>query len=323
MDANRDEALRCLKIADKHVLAGNQMEAKRFIVKAHKLYPDVDSSRFAKLFGQNYNKNANQTPPKNQRSPSRERKRSHSPHANRDGPHAFTKNQTDSIRKILSTKDHYQVLGVAKDASVDDIKKAYKILARKYHPDKNTAPGATDAFKKIGRAMETLTDAVKRKRYDEFGNEDDVPSIRRSNDVYYQYETHQGFDADVFNMFFQNGFPFAQFNHGRQHRQRHTQNQESEREGNYFVYLQLLPLVILFALSFFSSMMVKDPYFSLVRTQKYPIERSTQSYHIPYFVKSSFHNDFDGSLPQLERVVEEEYVTNLRIRCAREKDTSE
>ncbi|MDV7103323.1 DnaJ C-terminal domain-containing protein [Vibrio sp. TH_r3] len=71
----------------------------------------------------------------------------------------------------MSKRDYYSVLGVAKDASEKDIKKAYKRLAMKYHPDKN--PGdtsASDSFKEVKEAYETLTDSAKRRQYDQFGH---------------------------------------------------------------------------------------------------------------------------------------------------------
>lgn len=70
----------------------------------------------------------------------------------------------------MEYKDYYKTLGVARDASADDLKKAFRKLARKYHPDIN--PGDADAegkFKEINEAYEVLSDVDKRKKYDQFG----------------------------------------------------------------------------------------------------------------------------------------------------------
>src|SRR5215831_10435084 len=65
--------------------------------------------------------------------------------------------------------DYYKVLGVDKKASQEDIKKAYRKLARKYHPDTNKDPGAEERFKQISEAYDVLGDEDKRKKYDRGG----------------------------------------------------------------------------------------------------------------------------------------------------------
>ena len=71
----------------------------------------------------------------------------------------------------MEKRDYYEVLGVDKKASADEIKKAYKKMAIKYHPDRN--PGdkeAEDKFKEAAEAYEVLSDDNKRARYDQFGH---------------------------------------------------------------------------------------------------------------------------------------------------------
>src|ERR671928_149456 len=71
-----------------------------------------------------------------------------------------------------STKrDYYEVLGVARGASDEDIKKAYRRLALQYHPDRNKAPEATQRFKEATEAYQILSDAEKRSVYDRYGHQ--------------------------------------------------------------------------------------------------------------------------------------------------------
>ena len=70
----------------------------------------------------------------------------------------------------MPKRDYYEVLGIAKNASGDEIKKAYRTLAPKYHPDVNKEAGAETKFKEINEAYQTLSDDKKRAAYDQFGH---------------------------------------------------------------------------------------------------------------------------------------------------------
>lgn len=71
----------------------------------------------------------------------------------------------------MSTKDFYSILGVSRSASEQEIKKAYRRLARKYHPDVSKEPDAEQRFKEIGEAYEVLSNKQKRAAYDQFGSQ--------------------------------------------------------------------------------------------------------------------------------------------------------
>ncbi len=66
-------------------------------------------------------------------------------------------------------RDYYEILGISRDADKEEIKRAYRRLARKYHPDVNSEPGADEKFKEINRAYEVLSEPEMRSRFDRFG----------------------------------------------------------------------------------------------------------------------------------------------------------
>lgn len=68
-------------------------------------------------------------------------------------------------------KDYYKILGIAKGAKDDEIKKAYRKMALRYHPDKNKTIGAEEKFKEVAEAYEVLSDKKKRDIYDKYGEE--------------------------------------------------------------------------------------------------------------------------------------------------------
>src|SRR4030088_1725637 len=69
----------------------------------------------------------------------------------------------------VAFQDYYEALEVPRNASSEEIRRAYRKLARKYHPDVNKEPGAEDRFKQISEAYEVLRDPEKRSRYDRLG----------------------------------------------------------------------------------------------------------------------------------------------------------
>src|ERR671926_1684399 len=74
------------------------------------------------------------------------------------------------MARSSTKRDYYEVLGVTRSASDDDIKKAYRRLALQYHPDRNSAPEATERFKEATEAYQVLSDAEKRSMYDRYGH---------------------------------------------------------------------------------------------------------------------------------------------------------
>lgn len=102
----------------------------------------------------------------------------------------------------MANKDYYSVLGVSKSASDDEIKSAYRQLAKKYHPDLNKAPEAAEKFKEINEAYSVLGDKQKRANYDQYGSEDG-PQGFSSGQGFSGFSQGEGFGGfeDIFNIF--------------------------------------------------------------------------------------------------------------------------
>ncbi|KAM4604409.1 dnaJ homolog subfamily B member 1b [Polymixia lowei] len=115
-------------------------------------------------------------------------------------------------------KDYYDVLGIKKGASEDDIKKAYRKQALRFHPDKNKSPGAEDKFKEIAEAYDVLSDPKKKDIYDQFGEEGlkggGPPGCGGGGPGTFSY-TFQGDPHAIFTEFFGGRNPFDQFFGGR------------------------------------------------------------------------------------------------------------
>lgn len=113
----------------------------------------------------------------------------------------------------MEYKDYYKILGVEKTASQDEVKKAYRKLAKKHHPDANKGNSASEEkFKEISEAYEVLGDEQKRKKYDTFGNQTQFagghnfdPSQYGFGNVRYEH-AGSGDRSDFFNMFFSGAF---------------------------------------------------------------------------------------------------------------------
>ena len=92
---------------------------------------------------------------------------------------------------MANKRDYYEILGTNKNASPEEIKKAYKDLAKKYHPDVSKDPNATEKFKEISEAYAVLSDTQKKAAYDRFGHDG-------FDQRYTQEDIFRGFDSDIF-----------------------------------------------------------------------------------------------------------------------------
>lgn len=326
MEGNKDEALHCISLAEKCVKEKNREKAERFLLKAEKLFPTQKAKDLLLQINLMPPSNAEAAQPRKRATTQKsEEKENKTPD--------YTPEQEQAVKRIKKCKDYYEILGVSKDATDSEIKKAYKKLALQMHPDKNKCPGASEAFKAVGNAVAVLTDPEKRKQYDLYGSDEDRLSSHSHHHTY-----TRGFEADataeeLFNMFFGGGFTGSNVyvrRGGRWQRQtassqahqEHHHNQR-EQQSNYTAFIQLLPILLAILLSMASSLFISDPAYSLQSSAKYPVLRKTHNLNIPYYVKDNFHLEYQGSVKRLEMSVEEDYIQTLKHACYREKSYKE
>lgn len=338
MDSNKDESDRCIQLAEKQINDGQRDKALKYLEKAERLFP---SQRAKDLIGllqklngtTTFDKAANdktKTPPV---SPAARRRAfaGRQPNAKEAGPTEennvskdFSPEQLEAVQKVKRCKDYYEILGVTKDVADTELKKAYRKLALQFHPDKNKAPGASEAFKAIGNAFAVLSDSEKRKQYDLYGSDEGRRRHTQTRQTEHDYS--RGFEGDIpaeelFNMFF-GGNVYVRRNN-RWYQQQRQQNTEAQTESGHNVLLQMMPILVLVCLSLMSSFFVADPPYSLTRSTKFLYERKTANFKMPYFVKENFMSEYQGSLKQVENSVEDDIISNLRASCFRERNYKE
>ncbi|KAL0414746.1 UNVERIFIED_CONTAM: Chaperone protein dnaJ 49 [Sesamum radiatum] len=183
---------------------------------------------------------------------------------------------------------------------IEEIRKAYRKLSLKVHPDKNKAPGAEEAFKKVSKAFKCLSDDDSRRQYDQTGLVDEFEynqqyQVRRrrrrtGNDFF-----DDDFDPDeIFRAFFGNRDMFrnAHVYRTRTHNAGAHQREDLGGGGpNLMLLLQLLPFLIIILLAYIP---FSEPEYSLQKNYSYPFKKTTEKHGVEFFVKS---REFDENYP--------------------------
>lgn len=298
MDGNKDEALRCIRIAEEAIASGNKERALKFIKIACRLNRSLEVDELLSACEEIDSKSP---------SSSSDGKRAGKVHsvsgsANHvdglNGERNYSIENVQLIRQIKTAKDYYKILGVEKTSSAEEIKRAYKKLSLKVHPDKNKAPGSDEAFKKLSKAFMCLSDDTSRRQYDhtalvdqyEYNQQHNVRRRRTGRDLF-----EENFDPDeIFRAFFGQGNMFQTsraytYSTGGARSQRRT---ESDGGGpNLLVLLLMLPFLLIVLLAY---MPFPEPDYSLHKNLSYIIPMATEKHGVEFFVKSS---DFDERYP--------------------------
>lgn len=329
MEGNKDEALRCVRIAEEAIASGNKDRAVKFIKIAQRLNGDLPIQsllqKCERLDSQSSTAAAHGAP-------------SSGTSSRREGLNgersqaSYTEENVQLIREIKGKSDYYAILGLEKSCSVEEIRKAYRKLSLKVHPDKNKAPGSEDAFKKVSKAFKCLSDDGSRRMYDQTGTVDDfdqgeVNTFRRRRRRTTTSTTARDFFEDefdpdeIFRAFFGHSDVFGR-NHvfrprgmGNPHRPEVNAG-SGGRHHNVMLLIQLLPFLIIVLLAYLP---FSEPEYSLHKHYNYQIPKTTELHGVQFFVKSQA---FDANYPMgsdgrvaVEESVIKDYRSMLRRYC--------
>eukprot|EP01018_Ginkgo_biloba_P037128 Gb_21158 [translate_table: standard] len=335
MESNKDEALRCISISTAAFKAGDKARAQRFLSKAKRLYPDLNVDDFQVALCEDVGKQGttNGQPIDNvYRGESKTNVMGNVSPKNSDGYSCRRRNssvtleQSEIVCRIRKTKDYYEMLGLARDCSEGEVRKAYRKLSLKVHPDKNKLPGAEEAFKSVSKAFNCLSNSELRKKYDNQGIDD---TSDYSNEQHMRQYKSYDFSDDMYepseaftNFFFGMNQPTAGFRSSHFFR---TCRRGGEAGGAsvdrtrvlHFVGLvQLLAILVLVLLNFMPS---SKPSYSLKREASYRYEHFTSNHGVSFFVRNA---DFDQKYPpasyirrSIETFVERDHREILAHNC--------
>ncbi|KAL0403657.1 UNVERIFIED_CONTAM: Chaperone protein dnaJ 49 [Sesamum radiatum] len=330
MDGNKDEALKCLKIAKNSIESGDRTRALKFLNKARRLDPSIEiddlllNLNSSQPEDKKTDESTNENPSKpSQNGPRRRVPAGPSSSSSSTTSATYTEEQVTVVREIKRKKDYYEILGLEKSCTAEDVRKAYRKLSLKVHPDKNQAPGAEEAFKMVSKAFQCLSDEEGRKKYDLLGSEEPVYERRgggvngmRGFNGFYEGDV----DADeIFRNFFFGGMHpattanFSGFTFGPGVRMRTG----GVDQGSNWVrmLIQLLPVILILLVNFLPS---SEPVYSLSRSYSHDYRLTTQK-GVNFYVKSAkFEQQYPPNSPEriaIEQRVEDDYHSVLVHNC--------
>jgi DnaJ homolog subfamily B member 12 len=303
---NRDEAQRCIELGISALKSNDIDKALRLFQKSLSLFPTEEAERYLRTVLEKKQKIAHSEPKSSSQPKS-------SPEFNTQAK--YTPDQESLCREILKKSDYYDVLGISKTATQDEIKKSYRKLALKLHPDKNHAPSASEAFKKINKSFACLSDEIKKRTYDQTGQED-VHGLDMGG-----FQANGGdFAEHIFREFFNESFFFPAQGFQRVYRTQRNHGdprpRTEQQANNRIPLMQLLPILLLIFLSIASSYPGSSEVYSFHYSSHYSVKRITDRLNVEYYLQPSYAKELTyNDRIKLEANVEKTYINYLTQEC--------
>ncbi|CAA6660797.1 unnamed protein product [Spirodela intermedia] len=237
----------------------------------------------------------------------------------------YTEEQITVVRQVKKQRDYYEMLRLERNCTVDDVKKAYRKLSLKVHPDKNKAPGAEEAFKAVSKAFQCLHNEESRRRYDISGSDEPThhrpPAARDGMNGFSGFYEAEIDPEEIFRNFFFGGMPQPttpsqtfRFRTGATGGRRTHHDIQGSDGFNLRAVLQILPVILLVLLNFFPS---SHPPYMLSKSRPYEQRLETER-GVPYFVRSGKFEEYPYESVEkaaLEEKIEREYVRIVLHHC--------
>lgn len=328
---NNTEGLRCLEIAEDALKKGDLFLAERLSKKALRMLSPQDCQSDYIRCQQIYNQAVQASREKNNM-PSTSQPATHQTRFTKpknvtsSSPKSTLTKLEEKCRRIVESKDYYDILNVSRHADTEEIKKAYRKLALQLHPDKAKCASAEAAFKVIAKAYQCLSDPESRRHFDTYGVDKDAQTQSQSPHATSMYDSHFMSAEELFASFF--GVQFTHRQPGVRTRVYRVQRNTSQASTSHtneshssHGLLQILPLLIIIFMSIISNLFTSSsiPAFSFTRSSDYSIARTTTNFKLPYYVKSNFYRSYpenSETLRDLEHQMELNYFSS---ECNREK----
>ena len=262
----------------------------------------------------------------------------------------YSSEEQNACNEVLKHTDYYKILCVQRSATTEEIKKAYKKLAIKFHPDRCKAPMAQEAFKAVSSSYVCLSNEEKRALYDKYGTEDlqrvgmnSSMGAHRADGFFYESAPEDEF-FDLFAQMFGSDIVHPRARHRSRYRQQqrnhhifrqqHHRRHDTQGEGQQFNFgalLQLAPLFIILLLSLFMQFAQmgsaansgrSEELFVFVKSSVHSVQRQCQFGGITYFVKPEFdylHSRNPRTVYLVDQEVYKQYRNHLTDECKMEK----